>query len=146
MNTRPDAAAIGRALDIGTGSTAWERTIDITTTGRRTGLPRRIEIWFHHIEGRWFLSSLPGRPSWHANLRANPRFTFHLKHGVRADLAATAHPVRDAEERRRLFQHVVDDFNQPHNPALVRQPQHVEDWLDGSPLMEIVFDAPVTHD
>lgn len=64
----------------------------------------------------------------------------HLKHGVQADLAATAIPVPDPDERRRIFQHIVDDFNQPHNPAIVRQPQHVEDWIEGSPLLEIVFD------
>lgn len=35
---------------------------------------------------------------------------------------------------------MVDDFNQPHNPARVRQPQRVEEWMEGSPLVEIVFD------
>lgn len=90
--------------------------------------------------GKWYLSSIPARRGWYRNLRVDPRFTFHLKHGVQADLAATAIPVPDPDERRRIFQHIVDDFNQPHNPAIVRQPQHVEDWIEGSPLLEIVFD------
>ena len=33
--------------------------IDITTTGRMTGLPRRIEIVFHNIDGRIFISGMP---------------------------------------------------------------------------------------
>lgn len=143
-----DIAAIARALDITTASTAWERTVDITTTGARTGRGRRIEIWFHHIHGKWYLSSTPARRGWYHNLRVNPRFTFHLKHGVHADLAATALPVPDPEKRRVIFQYIVDDFNQPHNPAVLPQPQHVEDWIAGSPLLEIVFDVrqtPPTH-
>lgn len=28
-------------------SSAAEHTIDITTFGARTGLPHRIEVWFH---------------------------------------------------------------------------------------------------
>ncbi len=35
--------------------------------------------------------------------------------------------------------YIVDDVNQPHNPAIVRQPQRLEDWMSGSPLVEIVF-------
>jgi len=140
MTEQTDLAAIRRALDIDTASTAWQRTVDITTTGAKTGRPRRIEIWFHRVHGRWYLSSAPARRAWYRNLRVNPRFTFHLKHGLRADLAATARPVEDPEERRRIFHYIVDDLNQPHNPGQVRQPQHVEDWIDGSPLLEIVFD------
>jgi deazaflavin-dependent oxidoreductase (nitroreductase family) len=140
MPERTDGAAVRRALDISPASAAWERTVDITTTGGKTGCPRRIEIWFHHIGGKWYLSSTPARRDWYRNLLANPRFTFHLKHGVHADLAATARPVPDPAERRRIFQYIVDDFNQPHNPAIVRQPQRVEDWIEGSPLLEITFD------
>ena len=33
--------------------------IDITTTGRKTGAPRRIEIVFHNIDGRIYISGIP---------------------------------------------------------------------------------------
>jgi F420H(2)-dependent quinone reductase len=69
--------AVQRALAIDESSSAWQRTVDITTTGARTGRLRRIEIWFHRVGGRYYLSTLPGRPSWYFNLVANPRFTFH---------------------------------------------------------------------
>ena len=29
--------------------------IDITTTGRQTGEARRIEIWFHNLDGRLYI-------------------------------------------------------------------------------------------
>ena len=35
-------------------------TIDITTTGRRSGQPRRIEIWFYNVDGRIYLGGSSG--------------------------------------------------------------------------------------
>lgn len=70
-----------------------DRTIDITTTGRTTGRPHRIEMWFHHLDGRLYLTGTPGARSWHANLLAHPDFVFHLKSTVRADLPARATPI-----------------------------------------------------
>lgn len=130
-----------RALDIDLDSSAWQRTVDITTTGARTGRPRRIEIWFYRHADRWYLSSMPASRGWYANLLAHPRFTVHVKHGARADLAATALPVPDPEERRRILQHFVDDLNQPRDPAGIGGGQRIEDWMAGSPLLEIRFDA-----
>jgi len=31
---------------------ANDRVIDITTIGRQSGQPRRLEMWFHNIDGR----------------------------------------------------------------------------------------------
>lgn len=129
-----------RALSLDRSSSTQARTIDITTTGARTGLSRRIEIWFHRVDGRWYLSSLPARPNWYANLRTNPRLTVHLKNGIEADLGATSVIITDPAVRRPVFEYIVDDLNQPHNPGYVAQPQRVEDWMDGSPLVQIIFD------
>ncbi|HXN77524.1 MAG TPA: nitroreductase/quinone reductase family protein, partial [Candidatus Dormibacteraeota bacterium] len=65
------------------------QTVDITTIGRQSGKPRRLEIVFHNIDGRIFISGIPfpKRRNWLANLDANPRLTFHLKGKVRADLS-----------------------------------------------------------
>jgi deazaflavin-dependent oxidoreductase (nitroreductase family) len=84
-------------------------TIDITTTGRRTGRPRRIEIVFHNVDGRIYISGTPSRRkrSWIANLEANPRFTFHLKGKVRAELPATARIIDDEAERRAVLPHIA---------------------------------------
>src|ERR1700730_7155162 len=130
--------AVARALAIGPDSSAAERPIDITTLGRRSGIPRRIEVWFHRVDGRWYLTGVPGPRSWYANLRAHPRFTVHLKHGVTADLPATARPV-DEPTRRGVITAGLDLQNRPEFAGRVRH-QNFDDWFAGSPLVEIVFD------
>ncbi len=132
---------IREALALTPSSTARDRTVDITTIGARSGEPRRIEIWFYRVDDEIYLTGSPGRRDWHANLLANPRFTFHLKHGVTADLAATASPV-DEEQRRRVLTRIVEDLNQPSNPARIRQPVPLERWLEGSPVLRVDFDEP----
>jgi deazaflavin-dependent oxidoreductase (nitroreductase family) len=134
-----DYDAVVHALDIGPDSSAAERTIDITTVGARSGTPRRIEVWFHRVDGRWYLTGMPRPRSWHANLRAHPRFIVHLKHGVTADLPATAVPV-DEPTRRRVITAVLDLQNRPDIAARVSERQDLDEWLARSPLVEIVFD------
>ena len=104
-------------------------TIDITTTGRHTGRPRRIEIVFHNIDGRIYISGIPSRRkrSWIANLETNPRFTFHLKGRVRADLPATARIIDDEAERRVLLPHIARNWGRTDLDAMVRY----------SPLIEV---------
>jgi deazaflavin-dependent oxidoreductase (nitroreductase family) len=130
-------AAVVRALAIGPQSSRAERTIDITTIGRRSGLPRRVEVWFHRVDGHWYITGAPGPRAWYANLGANPGFTVHLKHGVRTDLPATAVSVEEAT-RRRVITEVLK--LQDRNDLGVRTGrQNLDDWLARSPLVEIVF-------
>jgi deazaflavin-dependent oxidoreductase (nitroreductase family) len=137
--TKYDYDAVAHALTIGPHSSAAERTIDITTLGARSGIPRRVEVWFHRVDGRWYLTGMPRPRSWYANVRANPRFIVHLKHGVTADLPATAAPV-DELTRRRVIAAVLDLQNRPDIAARVGRRQGLDDWLARSPLVEIVFD------
>src|SRR5438093_11256104 len=80
-------------------------TIDITTTGRRSGEPRRLEIVFHNIGGRIYISGTPypGKRKWLLNLEADPHFRFHLKGRTRADLRAVARGIDDERERREVL-------------------------------------------
>ena len=131
---------IQRALAITPASPAAARTVDISTTGARTGQIRRIEIWFYRVDGEIYLTTQPAVRSWYANLLANPEFMFHLKNGVRADLKATATPVLDEDDRRHIFTSIVDDLNQPLHRGYLSQPvEPVEEWVAGSPLMHVVF-------
>ena len=118
---------IRRALERG-------HTIDITTTGRRSGQPRRIEIVFHNIGGRLYISGMPSprRRDWLANLEANPRFTFHLKDAVRADLPARARVIADEAERRAILTHVARAWGRDDLEEMVRH----------SPLIEVTLDGP----
>jgi deazaflavin-dependent oxidoreductase (nitroreductase family) len=108
-----------------------DRTIDITTTGRRSGEPRRIEVWFYRHDGRIFLSGAPGRRAWYANLLAHSEFTFHLKGSGRADLRAVARPITDRDERREVIAGILEELGGGYGP--------VEDWVEGSPLAEVEF-------
>jgi len=133
-------AEIEKALAITPASRARDRTIDITTTGARTRRPRRIEVWFYRVDGQIYLSTQPARRSWYANILKNPSFTFHLKHGVRADLPAVGTPVRDPRRRELVFRSIIADLNQPWNPAGIPQPvEPLEDWMEGSPLVHVDF-------
>lgn len=130
---------VRRALEITPAAGTRERTIDITTRGRRTGRPRRIEIFFYRAAGRTYLCSGAGGAAtdWHANLLADPDLTVHLKHEVRADLPARATPVTDPVERRAVLAEIVADLNQPHDPGTIR-PTRLEDWAD-SRLVRLTF-------
>jgi hypothetical protein len=142
---RSKAERIRNALALDLHASGRAHTIDITTTGARTGLPRRIEIWFYYFGGRWFLSGLPGPSSWYANLLAHPGFTFHLKHGVHADLPARARPITDPGERRQVFDRIGEVLNLPENPARVPQPVSTAQLIDASPLIEVTFPEDPTR-
>ena len=103
-----------------------DRTIDITTIGRKTGLPRRIEIWFHNLDGHLIITGLPGRRDWYANMTANPEFTFHLKGSIKADLPARARPITDEAERQEVLSKLIDGLGGGRD---------LEAWMEGSPLV-----------
>ncbi len=110
---------------------AQERTIDITTTGRKTGRPQRIEIWFHNLDGKLYITGLPGRRSWYANLLAHPAFTFHLKGRAPADLPAHARAITAPVERSRVLSAIL---------ARLNREAELDGWLARSPLVEVTLD------
>lgn len=116
------------------GALAHGRLIDITTTGRRSGKPRRIEITFHNIGGHIYISGLPfaGRTrAWLRNLADEPRFTFHLKGRVAADLPATARVITDEAERRAVFSEIVKVWPRQDTETMTRHAPLVEVTVDG---------------
>jgi len=77
----------------------------LTTTGRRTGLPRKIEIWFTTRRGRYYLVAEHGqRANWVRNIRAEPRVGFRVGnqtyHGHARVVTAGAEPTLAAAVRR----------------------------------------------
>ena len=111
-----------------------DMTVNITTTGRKSGSPRRIEIWSHYLDGKVLITGSPGTRSWYANLVAHPDFTFHLKDEVKADVPATARPVTFPEERRDLLSRLLAVSG-------YRQDQGVEldTMVASSPLVEVIL-------
>lgn len=111
---------------------ASDPVVDITTRGRKTGMPRRIEIWIHDAGGRYFITGSPGRRDWYANLLAEPAFVVHLKRSLQADLPATARPITDPAEKAALLRAA---------PRLARyvSDQTIDEWLQRSPVVEVLF-------
>jgi deazaflavin-dependent oxidoreductase (nitroreductase family) len=107
-------------------------TIDITTIGRRSGEPRRVEIVFHSFDGRMYISGMPSprTRAWLHNLRANPRFTFHLKQLIKADLPATAREITDPGERHEVLTKVAKVWR-----------RELEPMERFSPLVEVTIDG-----
>ncbi len=107
--------------------------IDITTTGRQSGRPRRIEVVFHSFDGRLYISGMPSkqRRSWIANLEADPVLTFHLKGPVVADLPARARILVDPAERETVLRQVAQAWRRTDLDTMVR-------W---SPLIEVEIDG-----
>ena len=106
--------------------------VDITTIGRKSGQPHRIEIAYHNIGGKIYISGMPfpNRRGWLANLDANPKFTFHLKRDVKADLPATARVVDADAERREILPHIAEVWKRNDLETMVEQ----------SPLIEVTLD------
>jgi deazaflavin-dependent oxidoreductase (nitroreductase family) len=73
---------------------------DITTTGRRTALPRQTEIWFGVDGSTMYLISGNGETAdWFRNLRADPALDVRIGDEVRRGVARV---VTDPAERRRV--------------------------------------------
>jgi deazaflavin-dependent oxidoreductase (nitroreductase family) len=109
-----------------------DRVIDITTIGRTSGQPRRIEMWFHNLDGAIYITGTPGARDWYANLLAHPAFTFHLKGSHTADLPAHAAPITNPTERRAVLSRVLANINRPAS--------ELDTWVAESPLVAVAFD------
>jgi deazaflavin-dependent oxidoreductase (nitroreductase family) len=105
------------------------QVIDLTTNGRRTGRPRKIEIFLHEKDGLLFITGMPRADrtrDWIHNVTAEPHVIVHLKQSITVDIPATARVVTDPAERRpfmaaaaqRWGRTDVDDMVQ-HSPLIV---------------------------
>jgi deazaflavin-dependent oxidoreductase (nitroreductase family) len=116
---------VKRALERG-------RVADMTTVGRKSGEPRRIEIWFHNLDGGIYITGSPGRRDWYANLLDNPALTLHLKEGIEANLPARATPIVDPSAKRALLARIMRNIGRSAD---------LEDWVARSPLIKVTFDS-----
>jgi deazaflavin-dependent oxidoreductase (nitroreductase family) len=108
------------------------QVIDMTTTGGRTGVPRRIEIYLHDLDGRLFISGTPypTKRAWLRNIEADPHITIHLKQHQPVDVPATARVIEDPDERRPLIEAAARRWKR----------DDIDDMMAMSPLIEIVPD------
>ena len=120
-----------------------DKTIDIVTTGAKSGLLRRTEIWFMNINGRIIICGTARRTpdsvslfprDWLANLKANPQFTFCLKESVNEELPARAAEIVDPADRRQIM-------IAPETQWYRDQVSSVEELVEGSPIVAVFFDC-----
>lgn len=92
----------------------------LTTIGRKTGLPRQIEIWFVEHAGAYYLvSEMREKAQWVQNLRTNPQVQFSLgtseAQGLQRPLSpATARPLNALEDAE-LIEQVSRLMNAKYN-------------------------------
>jgi deazaflavin-dependent oxidoreductase (nitroreductase family) len=109
--------------------------VDITTIGRRTGQPRRLEIYLHQFDGVYYLTGRPGwKRDWVANILAHPELTVHLKRGITADVAVVGEPEPDRDERGRiLFRALTESWDS--DPEKARGA--LDRWIDQAPFIRL---------
>jgi len=97
----------------------------LTTTGRRTGAPHRIEIWFvAHDEGAYLLSD-SDRSDWYRNLVADPSVTLEISGEGRQTRAAPVGPENAASAPARAA--MVAKYQPGYGEDLTRWSQTA--WL-----------------
>lgn len=91
----------------------------LTTTGRKSGLPRDVEVYFAYRDGKlYFLAHK--RSHWPRNLRANPHATLRIG-GTSLEIRA----VR-VEDDAELVQRVMELFQEKYGRS------EVEYWYKGT--------------
>ena len=111
------------------------QVIDLTTTGRRTGQRRRIEIFLHTDDGQLFITGMPRADrtrDWIYNIEADPQVVMHLKRSVVVDVPATARVVSDPEERRPLIEAAARRWGRTDVPEMLRHSPLIVLTVDGS--------------
>lgn len=114
---------------------ADDPTVDVTTTGRTSGQPRRIEIWMLDVDGRFFITGTPGRRDWLANVDADPNLVVHLKRHANLDLPARATLVDDEPTRRAVLMHPTAEWYRSQEPLDV--------LVETAPMVEITFGSDI---
>ena len=57
---------------------ASQRLIHVTTTGRKTGKPHTVELWFAVKDGKVYLSHEGSETDWMKNIRHSDRVSFEI--------------------------------------------------------------------
>ncbi len=90
----------------------------LTTTGRRSGLPRRTALTFQPLDGRYLvLAGMGTRSDWYRNLLAQPRVEVRI--GARR-FAARAEPVLEPARRRMLAPGIAAQWDRFGPPRPLR--------------------------
>ena len=113
---------------------AGDAVCHLQTTGRTSGRPRRIEIWFATDGERiYLLAGGRHRAHWVRNLIVDPRVRVRI--GGRT-LAGTARPI-EGEEREELARRLLAAKYQGWSDG-----RPLSSWAAGSRPVEVAVDEP----
>ena len=110
---------------------ATTRTIELTTIGRRSGKPSRIEIWWFYFEDGFIITGTPGSRDWLANVRSDPAVIVHAND---ASYPGRATVVGDRALRRRFFESSSAEVRWYGSQA------DLDRLIEAAPMIEILFD------
>jgi deazaflavin-dependent oxidoreductase (nitroreductase family) len=117
------------------------QVIDLTTTGRRTGQLRRIEIFLHNDDGLLFITGMPRADrtrDWIHNIGADPRVVVHLKQSVVADLPAAARVITDPDERRPLIEAAAKRWGRTDVTNMIQHSPLIVLTVNGDPADRLI--------
>jgi deazaflavin-dependent oxidoreductase (nitroreductase family) len=78
------------AYALGLGPIIGRKILLLTTTGRKTGLPRVTPLQYEEIDGCYYLGSAMGtHADWYKNLEANPKVTVRVGRKTLQGIAET---------------------------------------------------------
>lgn len=84
-----------------------------------------------NVDGWIVIGGTPGPRDWYANLLADPRLTVHFKTTASVDIPATAVPLTDPDQRRRVYDH--------RSTAWYRSQVSVDDLVAAGPTVVLDF-------
>jgi len=111
------------------------QVIDLTTTGRKTGRHRRIEIFLHNDDGQLFITGMPRADrtrDWIYNIEADPHVVIHLKQSVVIDVPATARVVTNIDERRPFIEAAAKRWRRTDVSDMLRHSPLIVGTVDDS--------------
>ena len=113
---------------------ASEPYVYVTTIGRRTGRPHRIEIWFAAQDGRvYLLAGDRERSDWVRNLQANAHVTVELGDETHAGVARVLQAGTVEDQRAREL--LVGQY---------REGDNLDEW--GPTSLAVVVEFPADGD
>jgi deazaflavin-dependent oxidoreductase (nitroreductase family) len=95
--TKPSSSSKG-------SNASREPYLYLTTRGRKTGLPREIEIWFTELGGRYYVIAEYSTSHWLRNLQASPDVEVRVAGQTFAASARVIAPDSHAELHRNVQQ------------------------------------------
>ncbi len=110
-------------------SSASEKFIHLTTTGRKTGKPHMVELWFAVNDGKVYLSHEGEETDWMKNIKKNEEVAFEIG-GKR--FTGKARYLKDREEE--TWTAKVWLYEKYYGKSSV---EVIEDWFSLSRLLLI---------